>query len=204
MKAPIDSASRACTRLDALLSLLSGARAPLDSVALTKALGDPVSLHNIAPWVSFDPNVYARNRVQLFPHAEVLVMCWRPGQLTPIHNHAGSACAVQVIAGIATEITYRQSNSNVLFPTSSAHFASGAVLSSFDEDVHQMGNLEGSGSDLVTLHVYSPPLHGMTIFEQSQTFFAGYEDLFNNVSRRVSQARALQGQNAAHLSLGRP
>jgi cysteine dioxygenase len=43
----------------------------------------------------------------------------------------------------------------------------GSVIGSFDEQIHQMGNLRAAGDDLVTLHVYSPPLLHM------RTYFLG-------------------------------
>ena len=42
---------------------------------------------------------------------------------------------------------------------------SGAVLGSTDADVHQVSNLQADNADLVTLHVYSPPLVFMGTYD---------------------------------------
>src|ERR1044071_8819846 len=54
-----------------------------------------VSREELRPYVSFKEGTYARHRVFLCDHAELLVLCWRPGQRTPIHDHAGSFGAVR-------------------------------------------------------------------------------------------------------------
>ena len=40
----------------------------------------------------------------------------------------------------------------------SRDLAPGSVLASEDIDIHQVSNLQDGGAELVTLHVYSPPL----------------------------------------------
>ena len=39
--------------------------------------------------------------------------------------------------------------------------SAGSVISSEDTDLHQVSNLQTGNADLVTLHVYSPPLAKM-------------------------------------------
>src|SRR5947209_19587161 len=51
----------------------------------------------LRPHVGFKEGAYARHRVRLCEHAELLVLCWRPGQRTPIHDHNGSFGAVRVL-----------------------------------------------------------------------------------------------------------
>lgn len=187
MEACADSSFVCKNELEHLLETLASASSPIDPQVLADLLSQAITVNDLERWIVFDQAVYARNRVALLPNAEVIVMCWRSGQMTPIHDHKGSACAVKVIKGIATEISYRESNSKALVPTTSTRSFEGEVLHSFDEDIHQMGNLEDSFSDLVTLHVYSPPLKGMTFFDQHQAFFADYGSLFKKVSERLLQ-----------------
>jgi cysteine dioxygenase len=136
----------------------------------------------VAPYVRFDGEVYCRNSILRTDHVQLLVMCWSSGQLSPIHDHAGSACGIRVLNGRATEIVYAQTPCGLLTPQKSSHLEAGEISVSFDRDIHQMGNLEARGTDLVTLHCYSPPLSGMNLFEGSRSYFSDYDRTFEVVT----------------------
>src|SRR5215218_5096896 len=68
--------------------------------------GVEVGAEELRPHVSFKEATYARHRVHLGEHAELLVLCWRPGQRTPIHDHAGSYGAVKVLRGVMWETLF--------------------------------------------------------------------------------------------------
>jgi len=111
--------------------------------------------------VRFGRSCYRRNLLHSGPAYQALVLCWRSGQRSPIHDHRGSACALRVIEGVATEIIFEISPSGSLYPTSTEHVDAGSVRASWDLDIHQMGNLQAAGHDLITFHIYSPPLLAM-------------------------------------------
>jgi cysteine dioxygenase len=85
-------------------------------------------------------------------------MCWKAGQRSPIHDHAGSVCAVRVLRGTATVTHFAWAASGDIKATSSEDMPVGSVTGSQDGDLHQVSNLQGGGCELVTLHVYTPPL----------------------------------------------
>ena len=107
--------------------------------------------------VEFDDRSYRRVSIHCGTHYEALVLGWRSGQSSAIHDHSGSACMVRVIKGCATETRFFGSPSGRLVPRSSRAFPAGSVLGCRGAGIHQMSNLEAPGLDLVTLHVYSPP-----------------------------------------------
>lgn len=41
----------------------------------------------------------------------------------------------------------------------------GYVCSAEDADIHQVANMQAAGTDLVTLHIYSPPIKNMHTYE---------------------------------------
>ena len=55
-----------------------------------------VSADDLRPYRHFKQGTYARHRVYRNAFAELLVLCWRPGQRTPIHDHNGSYGALRV------------------------------------------------------------------------------------------------------------
>ena len=91
----------------------------------------------------------------------LLVLCWRNGQRSPIHDHAGSNCCVRVLRGTMTETRFEFAPNGHVKAVGSTDFAPQSVITSADDDLHQVSNLQAGMADLVTLHVYSPPLFRM-------------------------------------------
>jgi cysteine dioxygenase len=123
-----------------------------------------VTIDDVRDFVRFEPGHYQRNLVALGPWYEVLVICWRSGQRSPIHNHAQSTCGLKVLSGICTETYFAHSPCGQVVALSSHDCPAGHVCASEDEDTHQVSNLQAPGNDLVTLHIYSPPLRSMKKF----------------------------------------
>jgi cysteine dioxygenase len=186
-----NSEHQASLNLSQFLSILRAAPQALPPAQLSELLTRlQVAPDDLTPWIHFDPHKYARNRVALFSNVEVLVMCWRSGQLTPLHDHKGSACGVRVISGIASEISYKRSNCGALVPVSTVRNFQGDVLSSFDSDIHQVGNLESHEVNLITLHCYSPALTQMQLFKSADVYFGEYESLLERVSACIKRPSA--------------
>src|SRR6266581_1468433 len=62
----------------------------------------------VNPYIQFTENRYARNLVYKDPHFEVLVLCWRAGQRSPIHDHGSSICTVFTLDGVMSADNYRK------------------------------------------------------------------------------------------------
>jgi cysteine dioxygenase len=124
-----------------------------------------VSREELRPYVSFKEGTYARHRVFVREYAEILVLCWRPGQRTPIHDHAGSFGAVRVLEGFMWETLFEMDESAGLLYKSSREWTPGHVTGADIPDIHQLGNPDISGTDLITLHLYSPPLTSLNVYK---------------------------------------
>ena len=127
--------------------------------------GVEVADEELRPYVSFKEGTYARHRVHLGEHAELLVLCWRPGQRTPIHDHAGSYGAVRVLRGVMWETLFEMEGDEGLVYGSSREWTPGQVTGADVPDIHQLGNPDVSGQDLVTLHLYAPPLTSLNVYK---------------------------------------
>jgi cysteine dioxygenase len=117
-----------------------------------------LTLDDVRDWVRFGDEGYCRNLVELGPGYVALVLCWRAGQASPIHDHRGSACALQVLAGTATERRYVRHPDGSLELTATNRYVEGQICGTYDADIHTMVNEQPAGKDLVTLHVYTPPM----------------------------------------------
>ena len=137
----------------------------------------PLKRSDVAGYVAFDEAYYQRHLLYEGKAFRALILCWGSGQRSPIHNHSGSNCFVKVIEGTATEINFSRSDCGLLFPSETKQLREGESGVCQDSDMHQVGNLQPAGHDLVTLHVYSPPLQRMDLFSLKESVFADYDNL---------------------------
>jgi|SRR5438067_13687571 len=145
--------------LESLFDFLEGltGRVPLDELAAR--LNDlDIDCEDVGPYVQFSSRGYTRNLVRAGDWYQVLVLCWKNGQRSPIHDHAGSSCGVRVLRGTGTETTFAFAPNGMVKAVASRDLPPGSVMATQDLDLHQVSNLQAGDADLVTLHVYSPPL----------------------------------------------
>src|ERR1700730_15173077 len=90
----------------------------------------------------------------------MLALCWKPGQCTPIHDHNGSHGAVFVHEGILWETMFDYDTETGLNYRSHRELRTGGPTGSEVPDIHQLGNPDVSGRDLVTIsHPGQRPTH---------------------------------------------
>jgi cysteine dioxygenase len=171
MPATIDSVFE---ELDAQTDRLS-LPAILDWIRRADLSGD-----DLAEYLVFRPDRYVRNLLHAGPAYQALLLCWRNGQRSPIHNHRGSNCGVKVLRGVATETTFAKAPNGMAYAVRSHDLPEGHVCASADEDMHQVSNLQAAGADLVTLHVYSPPLLRMEVFSLESSAVTEWDDPIND------------------------
>jgi cysteine dioxygenase len=117
-----------------------------------------ISEADLQPYLGFKAGNYCRHRVMRNEHVEMLVLCWKPGQRTPIHDHNGSHGAVFVQEGIMWETTFDYDAESGLAYKAHRELRKGGLTGSELPDIHQLGNPDVSGRDLITIHIYAPPL----------------------------------------------
>jgi cysteine dioxygenase len=135
-------------------------RAPLEELTAELALLN-LDCAEVAEFIRFSDRGYTRNLMRESPWYYALVLCWKNGQRSPIHDHRGSTCAIYVLRGTLTETVCEFAPNGQVKAAFSRDFPAGSVLGSEDTDLHQVSNLQPGGADLVTLHIYSPPLTQM-------------------------------------------
>ncbi len=151
--------------LSELIGFLEGlqGRVPLDKLhRLLKGLD--VCHEQLQEFTRFSDCTYRRNLICEGEWYELLCICWRSGQRSPIHNHAGSTCGLRIIQGCATETLFESSPCGQIKAANSSDFGEGYVCTSQDADIHQVSNLQATDCDLITLHIYSPPLRTMDTY----------------------------------------
>jgi len=154
-----DELKRESLSLESLVKALeSQQRAPTLEEIYQWLENAEISAEELQPYLGFKEGNYWRHRVCRNDFVEMLVLCWRPGQRTPIHDHNGSHGGVKVYRGVLWETTFTYDSIKGLKYQSARDLAAGAVTGSDVPDIHQLGNPDVSGQDLITIHVYAPPL----------------------------------------------
>jgi cysteine dioxygenase len=110
------------------------------------------------PYRVFTPRKYARNLIARSSFAELLMLCWRSGQRTPIHDHGGSVGVILMVEGLLTETMYEHTPEGHVRPYNTYRWSPGGITGADVPDIHQLLNLQPEKRDIVTLHCYAPPL----------------------------------------------
>mmetsp|Transcript_11335 Transcript_11335/g.22111 ORF Transcript_11335/g.22111 Transcript_11335/m.22111 type:complete len:790 (-) Transcript_11335:194-2563(-) len=116
-----------------------------------------------ARYLRFHNKAYTRNLVGYdVPGDEgrakftVLILCWDKGQMSPIHDHAGSSCWVKVLKGKVREIRYDTSSGKPVVTRDLTVGPQGTCYINDTLGVHSMGNPDPDQVS-ASLHVYAPP-----------------------------------------------
>lgn len=148
-----------------LVKYLDSLRGRADLTVLAGMLKElDLSRADINPWCQFGTRGYRRNTIRRSECYELLALCWRSGDCTPIHDHAGCSCAFRVVQGTGTEIRFRETPSGLVCPVGVMEMSPGYVCAAEDADIHQVANTQPPGRELVTMHIYSPPIAVMTTY----------------------------------------
>jgi cysteine dioxygenase len=114
-----------------------------------------------------DPNAaYTRNLVATDNRSYALiVLCWRPGMGSPIHNHPGDGCWMSMLKGQLKETQYHAKDGHGSLKPISEHTyarpargASGGVQCAYIDDSIALHKVENASYEnvAVSLHLYSP------------------------------------------------
>jgi cysteine dioxygenase len=134
----------------------------------------------IEPYIQFTPERYARNLIYKCENFECLVLCWRPGQRSPIHDHANSICTVYTVDGVLSADNYRKTANGHIRADYSEDFKPSGVLSIQTTEIHQVSNLQ-ENADLISLHFYLGPLENSFLYSVQQPIHELYQRTYTRV-----------------------
>jgi len=122
-----------------------------------------LNVEAIEACVGYAEEGYQRNIVKLTEYYEMVLVTWKPGQDTPIHDHTGSDCAFHIVAGESTETVYSLNEDGRAVTEQTRIYLPGTVCAADESDIHRVSN-ETDGN-LINLHIYTPPLTGFGIYD---------------------------------------
>ncbi len=106
---------------------------------------------NIEMLKQFKDNQYARQLVFRSDHVEILVVCWAPGQGSPVHGHGPSDGLMLILEGEMTNTAYCANGQKVTTVWRPGDIGHTPVASQ-----HEVKNT--TTENVVSLHIYAPPL----------------------------------------------
>ncbi|HLH31513.1 MAG TPA: cysteine dioxygenase family protein [Terriglobia bacterium] len=139
-----------------------------------------VKRSEIEPHIHFTHERYARNLIYKCDNFECLVLCWQPGQRSPIHDHANSICTVYTVEGTLSADNYRKTANGHIRADYSEDFIPGSVLSIQTTEIHQVSNLQDS-ANLISLHFYLGPLENSFLYSVQQPMHELYQRTYTRV-----------------------
>jgi cysteine dioxygenase len=154
----------ACTGIGGLVEWLDALEGRPGLAELGERLEEAVlNVDAIDKCVGYADAGYQRNIVKITEHYEMVLVTWKPGQDTPIHDHTGSDCAFNIVAGESTETVYSLDEDGRAVTKEVRIYLPGTVCAADESDIHRVSN--DTDVNLINLHVYTPPLTGFGIYD---------------------------------------
>ncbi len=136
----------------------------------------PVDTGSIERYFHWSPEFYTRNLIYKDPRYEMMAVCWEPGQVSRVHDHAEQRCWMTVPIGRLTGQNFavdaidetqaycklRETDSFQLSDCLTAKVE-------LEEPIHQVLNL--SNERAVSIHIYSKPFDTCTSYCRNTNTF---------------------------------
>ena len=143
------------------LELFSKDNFPVKEVS-SAILNCHLSEENIDKYSYFSKNCYTRNKMYKNKNFEVLLLCWLPGQMAPIHGHEGEKCWFKVIKGDLQIKNYSILSENPLELKFEKTINASVGYLDGPADVHSIRN--HSDQPVTTMHIYARPYDTCDIY----------------------------------------
>jgi len=168
----MNTAEMANLKLKSLVSYLDTLKTRVDLEDLGDLLRDlDLQLSDVEEFLHFKESCYNRVPVKSSQWYDLLVICWKPGQNSGIHDHGGSSCGFKILNGEAWESVFQNVSGKdgqaLAQKSGERHYTLGSLCLAEDNDIHRIEN-RSETENLVTLHIYSPALQ-MNSYEEARS-----------------------------------
>jgi len=134
-----------------------------DYVSLSKSLNIPTA--DLMKYAFWGDKGYTRNCIERTDDFELLLLCWNPGDATPIHCHGKQRCWVYQVSGQMEEVIYIKDGQNNIIPDMNRILKSGDISYMDDsKGFHTLHN--NSDSKIMSLHLYAKPIDSCTYYKE--------------------------------------
>lgn len=134
------------------------------------------------PFAYWKEKGYARNCIKRTKDYELLLLCWNPGDKTPVHGHDGQDCWVYLVDGEMTEIRYQADDEENLTKTHTETLTGRRLTYMRDEmGYHMIKN--NTNQRAMTLHIYALPIDECEVFDETEESFKQKEMEYDTVRK---------------------
>ena len=106
---------------------------------------------------------YARHLVHKEKDFEILIVCWNPGQIAPIHGHEGEKCWMRIETGALQISNYNLNSVNPLSLTMIDVVKGEVGYLDGPAEIHSVENVFNEPA--VSLHIYAKPFAECDIYD---------------------------------------
>jgi cysteine dioxygenase len=151
---------------------------PSNYVKVAKRIVIPPS--DFSPYCNFKEDGYARNCVIKTEEFELILICWKKDDITPIHGHDNKQCWVYLVEGEMTEIRYEQNDSGDLIEKNRMNLTKGKLTYMEDSmGYHMLENPTEENS--MSLHLYMKPVESCQVYNDNTNCFEEMDLAFHSI-----------------------
>ncbi len=129
-----------------------------------------LSEDKLKPYQSWSNTCYTRNCIVENECFELILLCWKGEQCTPIHDHGGEECWVYFVKGDFEEIVYTIDENQKLIASTKRKARSGDLSYMIDfMGVHSLRHCSKERG--MSLHLYAKPIRSCHVFDEETSDF---------------------------------
>ena len=121
-----------------------------------------ISNENFNDYIHFKDEKYCRNLIHKEADFEIMLVCWKAGQVAPIHGHEGEKCWMRVESGALQISNYTLESMDPLLLNMADQIKGETGELDGPADLHSVENVYSE--DAVSLHVYAKPFSKCDIY----------------------------------------
>tara|TARA_B100001250_G_scaffold413538_1_gene448004 strand:+ start:1963 stop:2481 length:519 start_codon:yes stop_codon:yes gene_type:complete len=111
----------------------------------------------------FSKKNYTRNLVFRNKYFEIIILCWSPGQIAPIHGHEGEKCWAKVEVGKLKFCNFNIISKNPLKLKNEKEIIGKKGFLDGPAEIHSVENIYDKNA--VSLHIYAKPYDSCNIYD---------------------------------------
>ncbi len=131
-------------------------------------------------YIFWKENGYSRNCIIKTYDFELILICWKNGDITPIHGHDAKDCWVYQVDGEMTEIRYKKNTEGELIECNRIDLTPGKLCYMNDSMGYHLLKNESNNTAL-TLHLYMKPVNKCDAYNPEKDAFEERQLSFDTI-----------------------
>jgi len=142
-----------------------------------------IAINSLTKYEYFSKKMYTRNRIYKDKNFEVLLLCWLPNQMAPIHGHEGEKCWFKVLNGSLQICNYSIQSTTPLNLTINEKIKASVGYVDGPADIHSIENC--SKHPVSTLHIYTKPYDTCAIYDLKKKRIDRLKMLYHSIDGKL-------------------